>query len=895
MDSNMSTAAYVHRAGGGGSTSGTMSSSPANGNTATTGGGGGGRMAVIGVTRNVKLRRRGAAGFGFSLRGGREYGAGFYVSDVVPGGEAHRNGLRVGDQILRVNGYPVEDAVHQEVALLAKNQQVLVLKIRSVGMIPVKDNPNDPVTWHMVQQQQQQLQYGDAVSNEIRIRVLVGEKGRLGCGVCKGLVPGLTVQGTREGGPARAAGLKAGDIILWCNGQSLTDLPFERAIEVMRNSAILDLIVNRPIVSSGSSSSGSSGSNNHVYDCPEQLWMRGSSGYDSESSSLVGPSPTPPPPPPMQMQMSASPQHRQIMMSQCNRNGRNCCPASGSGPSDWGHMEQSQEWTRKANNTTIIRINQQPSQTYGGPPQHQQHVRRGSGSMPRAPLMMRSLYDDASELDEEPLYDPVAPKDYECHDFDANPRDEIDRRAEYRREHGIREYEPTTVDDIFIKDGQADTGSAMGSQRQLDKKTVTTVEVHQPCPPAPPSMPPAMPYKWPAETKPMNAMGMQMGSTMSMGSTGSTETESSLESSCGGKDCGASTSSSLSTSSSCEQNHPAQAFASSIAAAAATKLPTPEPPRVATVQTSIKAPSGPPTGTGGAKPVPPPPPPPPIDLGTAITKELERRAKQRSMNNATTAETSGDKQQADARKPAVPQNQEQKVTHDKLMEEFKRAHQRMFSNAQQRNQDNPEQNEEKRAKPVTATSLKPAVSTPNLLTRTNNLKNVSKTNNDDRVEMQSIESFKIDPDVPPKPPSTYFTSINNKNVTTMTLKPKPKPKPNVTITSAAGPGKSVSKVAIRIGTYNEIDSKQPSRLGFLSQEATPTVNGKTGVASRLHNELAATLQRSNLRKKTEGENEIPNAITEESINILQENGIDNLATSLNNKVTIRVNTEPSSR
>ena len=60
-------------------------------------GGGGSKMAVIGVTRNVKLRRRGAAGFGFSLRGGREYAAGFYVSDVVPGGEAHRNGLRVSN------------------------------------------------------------------------------------------------------------------------------------------------------------------------------------------------------------------------------------------------------------------------------------------------------------------------------------------------------------------------------------------------------------------------------------------------------------------------------------------------------------------------------------------------------------------------------------------------------------------------------------------------------------------------------------------------------------------------------------------------------------------------------------------------------------------------------
>lgn len=52
-------------------------------------------MAVIGVTRNVRLRRRGASGFGFSLRGGREYAAGFYVSDVQPGSEAHRNGLRV--------------------------------------------------------------------------------------------------------------------------------------------------------------------------------------------------------------------------------------------------------------------------------------------------------------------------------------------------------------------------------------------------------------------------------------------------------------------------------------------------------------------------------------------------------------------------------------------------------------------------------------------------------------------------------------------------------------------------------------------------------------------------------------------------------------------------------
>lgn len=37
---------------------------------------------------------------------------------------------------------------------------------------------------------------------------------------------------------------------------------------------------------------------------------------------------------------------------------------------------------------------------------------------------------------EEPLYDPVAPRDYESHDFDANPRDERTRRTSYDRDNG---------------------------------------------------------------------------------------------------------------------------------------------------------------------------------------------------------------------------------------------------------------------------------------------------------------------------------------------------------------------------------------------------------------------------------------------------------------------------
>lgn len=132
------------------------------------------------------------------------------------------------------------------------------------------------------------------------------------------------MQGTREGGPARAAGLRAGDIILWCNGVSLTDLPFERAIEVMRGASILDLVVNRPILvqstvqsSTATTSPGANHERPH-YDCPENLWGPRSSGYDSENSSLGQP---------------MSPQHHRgamTMQHNCNRNGRFVCSFSNS-------------------------------------------------------------------------------------------------------------------------------------------------------------------------------------------------------------------------------------------------------------------------------------------------------------------------------------------------------------------------------------------------------------------------------------------------------------------------------------------------------------------------------------------------------------------------------------
>lgn len=68
-----------------------------------------------GELRQVTLRRSKAhEGLGFSIRGGAEHGVGIYVSLVEPGSLAEREGLRVGDQILGVNGKSLDRVTHAE-------------------------------------------------------------------------------------------------------------------------------------------------------------------------------------------------------------------------------------------------------------------------------------------------------------------------------------------------------------------------------------------------------------------------------------------------------------------------------------------------------------------------------------------------------------------------------------------------------------------------------------------------------------------------------------------------------------------------------------------------------------------------------------------------------------
>ncbi|XP_075801055.1 whirlin isoform X5 [Microtus pennsylvanicus] len=101
-----------------------------------------------GEVRLVSLRRAKAhEGLGFSIRGGSEHGVGIYVSLVEPGSLAEKEGLRVGDQILRVNDKSLARVTHAEAVKALKGSKKLVLCVYSAGRIPGGYVTNHIYTW----------------------------------------------------------------------------------------------------------------------------------------------------------------------------------------------------------------------------------------------------------------------------------------------------------------------------------------------------------------------------------------------------------------------------------------------------------------------------------------------------------------------------------------------------------------------------------------------------------------------------------------------------------------------------------------------------------------------------------------------------------------------------
>ncbi|XP_029614322.1 membrane-associated guanylate kinase, WW and PDZ domain-containing protein 2 isoform X3 [Salmo trutta] len=82
-------------------------------------------------------------GFGFSIRGGREYKMDLFVLRLAEDGPAIRNGrMRVGDQIIEINGDSTRDMTHARAIELIKagGRRVRLLLKRGTGQVPEYDS-----------------------------------------------------------------------------------------------------------------------------------------------------------------------------------------------------------------------------------------------------------------------------------------------------------------------------------------------------------------------------------------------------------------------------------------------------------------------------------------------------------------------------------------------------------------------------------------------------------------------------------------------------------------------------------------------------------------------------------------------------------------------------------
>ncbi|KFQ13933.1 Whirlin, partial [Leptosomus discolor] len=84
---------------------------------------------------------------GLMIRGGAEYSLGIYITGVDKGSEAESTGLKVGDQILEVNGRSFLSIPHDEAVKLLKSSRHLIMTVKDIGRLPHARTTVDETRW----------------------------------------------------------------------------------------------------------------------------------------------------------------------------------------------------------------------------------------------------------------------------------------------------------------------------------------------------------------------------------------------------------------------------------------------------------------------------------------------------------------------------------------------------------------------------------------------------------------------------------------------------------------------------------------------------------------------------------------------------------------------------
>nr|XP_004650882.2 harmonin isoform X1 [Jaculus jaculus] len=203
--------------------------------------------------KEVRLDRLHPEGLGLSVRGGLEFGCGLFISHLIKGGQADSVGLQVGDEIVRINGYSISSCTHEEVINLIRTKKTVSIKVRHIGLIPVKNSPDEPLKWQYVDQFVSESggvrgslgSPGSRATREKKVFIsLVGSRG-LGCSISSGPVqkPGIFVSHVKPGSLSSEVGLETGDQIVEVNGIDFSNLDHKEAVNILKSSRSLTISI----------------------------------------------------------------------------------------------------------------------------------------------------------------------------------------------------------------------------------------------------------------------------------------------------------------------------------------------------------------------------------------------------------------------------------------------------------------------------------------------------------------------------------------------------------------------------------------------------------------------------------------------------------------------------
>ncbi|XP_074774055.1 harmonin isoform X3 [Athene noctua] len=206
--------------------------------------------------KEVRLDRMHPEGLGISVRGGLEFSCGLFISQLVKGGQADNVGLQVGDEIVRINGYSISSCTHEEVINLIRTKKIVSIKVRHIGMIPVKSSADEPLKWQYVDQFVSDsgegkgsvaglASSGGRDNKEKKVFIsLIGTKG-MGCSISSGPTqkPGIFISNVKPGSLSAEVGLEVGDQIVEVNGVDFSNVDHKEAVRVLKSSRTLTISV----------------------------------------------------------------------------------------------------------------------------------------------------------------------------------------------------------------------------------------------------------------------------------------------------------------------------------------------------------------------------------------------------------------------------------------------------------------------------------------------------------------------------------------------------------------------------------------------------------------------------------------------------------------------------